>query len=183
MAYQGPATWPFPFTAKSQHIQWGDSGNYSTLRVMRRLARQQCHHPVVRARAAFLTMDASSADHAIQSIRSYMAGFPFVEDPEPDEVVWEPQLLIRAYDAGVLGRQGNIGPDCDDQATLGAALGMACGFQARFVAIAFVDKGAPLSHVYTELSPDGVTWTELDSTRPAQASLGQGVARSVTIRV
>jgi hypothetical protein len=183
MAYQGFAAWPFPVTTRSQFIQWGDSGNHTTLAVMRRVARGQCRHPVVQAKAQELTADAPSALHALHAIRSYMAGFPFVEDPVPNEALWEPQLLIRAYDAGVIGRQGNIGPDCDDQAMLGAALSLACGFRARFVAVAFLDKREPLSHVFTEASPDGVLWVEFDSTRPAQASLGQGVARSVILRV
>lgn len=60
--------------------------------------------------------------------------------------------------------------DCDDQATLLAALLESVGFRARFVAIKLNPLG-PFEHVYTEVNL-GTRWWPLETTEPWRPGTG-----------
>lgn len=86
----------------------------------------------------------------------------FVRDPTGIELLHRPERLLDQIAAG-----GYAIGDCDDAAILGAALGKAVGFSARFVVLGFFGPRGPFSHVYTELWT-GTGWRELDITRTPQ---------------
>lgn len=188
MAYVALSTqFPFAVTTRTRQIGGGDRGNFSTLSVMRVVARQQSRHPVVVAQARFLA-NGPDAEHAISSIRSYLASFPFYDDPASGEALTEPQLAIRLQAAGKLANAAyhEWGFDCDDVAVLGAALGLAAGLRARFVAIRFptpLDRFPALSHVFTEIAPSGThRWHDLDTTAPAELDRRSvGMSRPVIV--
>lgn len=85
----------------------------------------------------------------------------FQPDPPGWELLHHPRAMIEDAAAG-----GRVTGDCDDVATLGAALGAAVGLPARFVLLAFTGDG-PWEHVYADLWT-GARWAELDTTRPVQ---------------
>ena len=79
------------------------------------------------------------------------------------EFLTEPGLMIRQ-----MHQRGFAVGDCDDVAILGAAIGRAMGYQARFRVLAFGQGwGDPFLHVYTELR-DRRIWRDLDTTAPSQ---------------
>jgi transglutaminase-like putative cysteine protease len=95
----------------------------------------------------------------------------FVRDPTNQELVHDPALVVRAIRA-----RGVVHLDCDDVATVAAALGLAVGLRARFVVAAFRDRA--YRHVWTELGdPRGGRWIEMDITRPAQGLTSVPVTR------
>lgn len=146
--------------------QPGDAGVYQTLSYMRGLALQQALTPVVRNAAELIIRDAGSRtrpDHA-RAIRQWLSErVQFVHDPVHAELVKDPVAMvndcrIRYYTMG----------DCDDVATLGAALGASVGLLPRYVVLAFGPDG-PFTHVFTELTDEGRRWAvDLDITRPLQ---------------
>jgi transglutaminase-like putative cysteine protease len=87
--------------------------------------------------------------------------FRFVRDPLGVELLETPAFhLARIRDYGFV--QG----DCDDAATITAALGMAIGIPASLHAVAFA-PGAGFSHVFTMLHPPGAAPVEMDVTHVA----------------
>ena len=80
----------------------------------------------------------------------------YTRDPINLETLRTPQAMLEAAQ----GPQG----DCDDQATLVAALAMAIGFPARFVAIGTMQPGA-FDHVFTEVKL-GTVWVSVETTEP-----------------
>lgn len=100
-----------------------------------------------------------------EAIRSWLASaMQFVRDPQGAELLHSPEVLL-----ATIAKDGVVYADCDDAAMLGCALAKSVGFQCRFVVVAFDTSNAPYSHVWGEISHDGVEWTELDVTRQAQA--------------
>lgn len=113
-----------------------------------------------------------------RAIRYWMQrAFRFIPDPRGVELVRTPEYMLERYLV-----KGIITGDCDDAATLGAALGMAVGIPAKFVAIGFRTNG-PLAHVFAVLLPraGGVVPVELDVTKPAQTTAQ--VRRSVELEL
>jgi hypothetical protein len=169
-----------PTTTAQTHIKSGDAGNWQTVGHMRRLARAGSSHPLVRQTAVFCMRDVSHLDATgmIGGIKQYLSSIPFANDPFDDELLYEPAVIIRDHAAG-LARV-----DCDDIATLGAALARSVGLRTAFVLSAFLDKSAPFAHVYTVASsPYRDDWIALDTTRPAQVRGEIPVTRSVMIPV
>lgn len=187
-----PALPPFDVASRLGSIRSGDAGNYQTVGAMRWFARGgrlpsramgKAHagalNPIVRQTAVSLTMHCphDQPEAQIDAIRGYLAGIPFIPDPYDDELVYEPDLVIRLHQLG-LARV-----DCDDIATLGAALCRSIGLRTRFEMRAFFDRRSPYSHILAYASgpdPDDV-WHDLDVTRPMQVSANYGVARSVLL--
>jgi transglutaminase-like putative cysteine protease len=87
----------------------------------------------------------------------------FLPDPSPAEWLLDP---VQSLD--LILRDGVAQLDCDDVATLAAAMALSIGLRARFVVAAFHTPKAPYQHVWTEVSPSGGRWTPIDPTRPAQ---------------
>lgn len=103
------------------------------------------------------------ADGQIATIGSWLdAHFRYLSDPVGVELLRDPaggilEIRQRGYTQG----------DCDEAATLAAALGMANGIPARFRALAFYSTNAPYTHVVCDLLGNGRKWTPIDITKPA----------------
>lgn len=168
----------------------GDAGSRETLATMARAVREAIVDISFVWWARSIVQDCPPRNETCcaYSIREYVSGaIRFVRDPVGVENITPPLEHMRklrgAFGAYVLG-------DCDDAATLSAALGMAVGLPARFVAIAFPMPGdapgmkytadnAPYQHVYTELLAGGA-WREMDTTRPDNLALANvRVARRI----
>lgn len=102
-------------------------------------------------------------------LRDWLARrFVFLPDPVGVGVFGEPGQdveLVRdpVWQVSQIDRYGTVAGDCDDAATLGAALGLAAGLPMRFQVVGFVTDG-PFSHVWVDaLTTRG--WLNLDVTR------------------
>lgn len=90
------------------------------------------------------------------------ARFRFVRDPDGIELVPSVAKML-----GAIKRDGFVQEDCDGAAVLVAALALAVGIRAHFVAVAFLD-GSQFSHVLTRLMVGPNDFITADCTRPAQ---------------
>ncbi len=99
----------------------------------------------------------------------------FVRDPAAVELVHRPERLLDEYSC-----QGYIDGDCDDAAVLGASLGKAVGFPARYVVLGFHGPRSLFTHVYTELMVRPGLWGDLDVTRPPRRPV---ITRRKAVRV
>jgi transglutaminase-like putative cysteine protease len=102
-------------------------------------------------------------------LRSWLAQHTqFKADPDNLELVRTAvEQLAR------IARGGVMRGDCDDVATLGAALALAGGLQPRFVVLGFTGPDAPYSHVYTDVLGGAVN---LDVTRQPSSPRATRVA-------
>jgi hypothetical protein len=153
----------------------GDAGTFATVDAMRTVALENATDPIVRRVAIRLTSGGEARDipRQIAAIRAFLTrGVNFIDDPITAELVQDPAWLLTDAESN-----GVTYGDCDDVATLGAALGMAVGIPARFVLVSFA-PGENYGHTWTELY-DGAEWQELDTTRPAQS--GVAIARRADI--
>lgn len=152
-------------TVARQTIARGDAGTAQTLYAMRQIVRESLTVPVVRLTAVGIaSREAPGRLSAIVSALDAWAheAFHFMRDPYQVEQLHRPDWMLAQWRT-----RGKIYVDCDDAAILLAALGEAVGVPARFVAVAFFDRRADYSHVWTELW-DGDGWRILDPTRGAQ---------------
>lgn len=142
------------------------------IRHMRELARKALRQPLtIRAAERIIPPDVPTADKVF-FLRDWLAqNWVFQPDPVGMELLRTPDFLLTEMGHGEPGRG-----DCDDVATLAAALGMAAGIPARFVLVSF-GPGLPFTHVYCELLTACNGWVELDVTRPAQVPEGITVDR------
>jgi len=145
---------------------------------MRALANNRCSHPHIRDLALRIIGHATTPGEQITRLRSWLRSrIRFVPDPDVTELLHDPVLLAQWIE-----RDGSTGVDCDDVATLGAALGKAIGIPARFVVVGFYFPDAPYGHIWTELF-DGERWRELDTTRQAQGVEDSRVSRRAVVDV
>lgn len=165
---------------KRQSLPGGNAFTVATVRRMRRLAVAGQADPDVRRLALRITDGFRGQDSLgmIGAIRGWMMNhIVFTRDPRKHELLIAPRILVQS-----LRKQGNHGIlriDCDDVATLAAALGGAVGLDARFVVVAYLSKtkGAP-RHVWAELSPPlKKQWQEVDVTRDFQGLPPQSAIR------
>lgn len=167
-------------TVRTFGLAGGDLGAMQTLRRMRGLVNDALVDPLVVsvAKNAVATCPPVAEVCMAAAVRRYLVErFRFVRDPLGVELLHEPRLMLQT-----IARQGFFQGDCDDAATLGAALAKAVGLTVRFRAIGF-RRGGPLAHVITDVrTPRG--WADLDVTKPAQF-LGRlpPIARAVTVGV
>lgn len=135
-------------------------GIFLTLGEMRTAARATARHPLARQVVLDAT-DGSREPVAIwRGLRAWLAAntrFRFdrddpiaQQDPSVIEVVHTPLDQLSA-----IARTGVAYGDCDDAATLAAALTLAAGQRARFVVAGYGGPSAPYRHVYTELLGPG----------------------------
>lgn len=159
----------------------GDTQTAATLDIMAAAARAAATQPSVVRLATDLVRHVIPENRVThwQRVRAWlMEHTHYLTDPEGvpgTEVVRAPAYLLAEV------RQfGAARGDCDDVATLGAALGLALGMRVRFVVVAFA--GQPYySHVYAELeTPQG--WGDLDVQRPRGGML-PAVTRSAVLEV
>lgn len=107
--------------------------------------------------------------------------FRFVRDPLGVELLETP-----AFHLARIRELGFVQGDCDDAATITAALGMAIGIPAMLHAVAFFDPGAPFAHVYTVLYPTNGTGATVEVEQDITHLAGKQrppVSRRITRRV
>lgn len=160
-------------------IPEGDVGTYATLLTMRRLARAGAARRRLQQLAVRLRMEArGDRCRYILALRNWLArNVRFRLDPPDVETIRAPLYMLDTY-----SDRGYAWGDCDEVATLAAALGLAVRLRARFVVYAFALPWAPYSHVFTELECGGV-WYELDTTAPAQFGPWDAPSRRQTLTV
>jgi len=158
-------------------IPRGDRGIFRTVAKMRELVAQGVTEPLPVETAAFIVAPYCCGAERAQAIREFLLShIVFTPDPQGIELLKTPAYLLEQVHT-----DGFAFGDCDDVATLGATLGKAVGFPARFVLLGFQPR-APFSHVFTELAtPQG--WAELDTTAPAQFPGSLQVHKQKTVEV
>lgn len=134
-------------------IPEGDAGTVATIEHMRRLALKASSDPLLVA-VAYATLGRGST----ATLRGWLGRVHYLDDPADGELVRDPVILARRVLA-----VGFAYGDCDDVATLAAAVGLAGGYRVRFVVVGFGDH---FEHVWTEIE-EGGRWREMDTTRPA----------------
>lgn len=127
--------------------------------------------PVVQRTAREIVGAHSDRDNAATNLRAWLLTHSrFTPDPDNMELVRTPVEQLH-----VIATHGTMPGDCDDVATLGAALARALGMRARFVVLAFDGPNAPYQHVYTEvLTRQG--WRDFDITRTGRMAPPRRVA-------
>lgn len=157
-----------------QSIPNGDAGTKATLQAMRRFAREGARNIVVREQAMSLVRDLPGHKNWVGQVRALHSFvrdcIQYVRDIAGVETLQTPEMTLRY-------RQG----DCDDQATLLAALLQSIGHPARFVAISALPLGQ-FSHVYVE-TKIGARWFPLETTEKFPAGKPMNYARRMVLDV
>lgn len=155
-------------------IPAGDAGTWATLRKMRQLARHAATDPIVRKTAVGLVTGVPGSQLQARILADWIgAHVSFVRDPATAEALHTVPFMLRT-----IAERGILGVDCDDVATLAAALGLSVGLSARFVVLAF--NSPHFSHVFTALGPGNFP---VDPTRPAQGFDLLPISRSAAFEV
>lgn len=137
-------------------LPYGPEGTRITLELMRRMVRVFRVHPEILdlARSVVATVPGKNYAAEAEALRNWVAqNIRYTQDVFEVETLQSPVVTLEV-------RQG----DCDDQATLLAALLNAVGHEARFVA---VGMGAPdeFEHVIVE-TKIGERWLPAETTEP-----------------
>lgn len=149
-----------PYTAGDVfafEISPGIQGVKETLKIMRRVVLDFRHNPAVVQLAHQLTAHVGEKDWATEAAALFFYvrdEIRYTLDSNGAEVLQTPERLLST-------RQG----DCDDKATLLAALLEAKGHPARFVAVGF--EPGVLSHVLVE-TKIGDVWYPLETTEKVE---------------
>lgn len=143
-----------------QQIPGGSAGIRETLKVMKRLAKEGARTPLIRQTAAGLYGGLLQKDSIgeITAIHQFVRdSIRYMRDPVGMENVQTPEATLEL-------KYG----DCDDKATLAAALLESTGHPARFVAVGFAP--GKFSHVFVETRVHrrhgGYPWIALETTEP-----------------
>lgn len=134
----------------------GAAGIRATLNAMIRAATDAAQTLEIRdlAESIIAAVPAKDYDGEIRAIQAWVKNhIRYTRDPYTVETLKLPHALLEAP-------QG----DCDDQATLVAALALSVGFPARFVAIGVHEPGT-FDHVYAEVRL-GTVWVSVETTEP-----------------
>jgi transglutaminase-like putative cysteine protease len=128
---------------------------------MRSDARTAAATPAVQATARRITGSGTTPVTRALFLRSWLAQHTqFTPDPDDIELVRTAVEQLRR-----IASTGVMRGDCDDVATLGAALALAVGLQPRFVVLGFgVGPTPAFAHVYTDVLGGAV---DFDVTRNA----------------
>lgn len=133
-------------------IGTGDAAIDRTIDAMRALARDAAEHSLevgVAALRVFEGKNAASLDliRAAGMLYRFLASCVLYEDdPEEVEYLRHPDLMLHPIRLGETARG-----DCDDRATLGAALAIRAGFRPAFVVMTRRPWPAEYEHVYLAL--------------------------------
>ncbi len=141
----------------------------TTLAQMAKNVRAVIGQPLVWETAKRIVAGVAPRDEVSQAraIRSWIAArFRFVKDPRGIELLETPLYLLQR-----IAVQGYVQGDCDDAATLAAALCTSIGIPAKFVAVDLVGTPQGFDHVFTVAYPvdrvaKKLTAVEFDITRP-----------------
>lgn len=131
-----------------REIMPGDPGSLQVLGIMRRLARAAAIHPsIIELVKRVVPLDGRNRYLQARAINEWLGRHVlFFRDPDGVEYLYNPVYVVQE-----IARRGYFQDDCDDYATLAAAMGKASGMRARFVVMRFFAEDAPLTHVYTEV--------------------------------
>lgn len=138
----------------------GDAGTEQTIHLMRHLVDEALSDSNFVRKAIEIVRSAPAYDDfaEVQAIYNWvLANIRFTKDPVTKEKLYPPAELLKI-------RAG----DCDDISMLIAALGMAVGYNARFITLsANSDSPNEFSHVYPELEvpPGSQNWVPMDAAR------------------
>lgn len=105
------------------------------------------------------------------------AHYRYVADPVHVDLQATPAYLLQHIE-----RDGYVMGDCDDAATLTAALVTAVGIPAALQAVAFNRADAPFTHVFTWAFPRGGKPRNMDVSHPDDAP-PRAFTRRLTVRV
>ncbi len=139
-------------------IPSGMAGARATLREMARLAREYSKHPRIRQTAELIVAPLPGKQFRAEAVAIFdevRNAIRYTRDAHHFETLSTP---VRVLDVRV--------GDCDDMATLLAALLLSVGHPVRFVAIG--QSRGEVSHVYLE-TKIGPHWLALDPTEPMPA--------------
>lgn len=145
-----------PTTARLVGIPDGFPGVVETLRIMSRLARDGKIAMAVRQTALRLTQHCAQKDVSceVRQLHAFVRDHVrYVQDIEGVETVQTPVKTLEL-----------LAGDCDDKATVLAALLASIGFKTRFVAIGF--EPGVFAHVYLEVLLGADNWIPLETTEP-----------------
>jgi len=132
----------------------GAGGTRATLRLMSQVVKQARADPVIRDTAADLVLGCSPGDYRgeVECLFEFVRdNIRYLQDTNGLERLEYPTILLKT-------KQG----DCDDKATLLAALLESIGHPARFVAVGYQQPGE-FEHVYVE-TRIGSNWIAAETT-------------------
>ena len=132
---------------QESQIQDGKAGNITTLDLMKKLAVEKSRDPRVRhvALAVLQQAGVGSQNYVKEAlaIGRYVQQYcRYVQDARTVEQVHDPVMLLSQI------AEGRCAADCDDQATLIAALLLSIGHDPAFRAVRWTSKYGPYNHVY-----------------------------------
>lgn len=136
----------------------GAAGIRATLAAMMRAARIGASTLEVRELAQRIVAHVAARDYSgeLVAIQQWVKNnIRYTQDPVGAEMLKDPVALIN-----------DPFGDCDDMATLVAALAMSIGFPSRFVAIGTSEVGV-FEHVYAEVLL-GTVWLSVETTEPVR---------------
>lgn len=132
----------------------GTVGTRQTLRLMARLVREYRTDPAIREKAAYLVqfLPGQQFTEEVRTLFTWVRdNIRYLGDVQNVETIQSPDVTLAR-------RHG----DCDDQATLLAAMLESIGHKTRFVAVGFSRPGE-FDHVFTE-TRIGNDWVALETT-------------------
>lgn len=154
------------------YLPGGATGTSVTLNHMVKLARDGAKDPLVIQTAHALVADLPQYDRLgeIKALHAYVRdAIRYTNDPLDVELLRTPRAMLEM-------RSG----DCDDKATLLAALLRAIGRPSRFVAMAM--HGSDLySHVLVQ-TPWNKGWMNLETIKPVEAGWTPAGATKIMVR-
>lgn len=131
----------------------GERGVTHMLNLMAATARRAAKDPQIRGVAESIINGEQTYTGRARAIFDWIVqNIKYVPDPIYIDAIRSPRELI-LFPSG----------DCDDLATLAAALLGSIGIQSRVVAVGFGNENAPFSHVFTQ-ALIGNEWRTLDAT-------------------
>ena len=147
---------PQPRRAALGTIPNGQAGSIATMKAMRQMVLDAVRDPNQKIRESALAIlrgvSTSFTDQARTIQQWVQSNIEYRRDPPDLELVQTPQVTLQL-------RAG----DCDDQATLIAALLQSTGHPSQFIAVGM--GGGPLTHVLTQ-TLIGTNWVAVETIEP-----------------
>lgn len=129
----------------------GSKGNIQTLELMRRVARENRDHPLVRDVSLQIINHAGTVDHHFLTEAQVIGAWAqdkvkYVRDPAGVEQLQDPKLMLRE-----IAENGVAFGDCDDISLLIATMLLTIGAMPYFRAVKYRHRLGPFNHVYVVL--------------------------------
>jgi len=134
-------------STQSTELSSSDRGNYETVEIMRRKARENSSHPLVRGLALKVLEQSGVKSHNFVDEAKALAEFiqkevRYVRDTNDVEQLHDPVYMIRRIIEGTA--QG----DCDDMALILVTLLLSVGHQPYFAIVRYREVAGPFNHIY-----------------------------------